>query len=100
MGGEKIKHNPRKPYVVMWAKDAVEAGYIDPTYTRYDDYFNVLLKTSDNGPPTLVGCDGGEPEDQTLNRDWSWVVTELNDLAHEIHERQLERDELAEEMWW
>lgn len=25
-----------------------------------------------------VGHDGGEPEDQTLYRDWSWVVPALN----------------------
>lgn len=28
-----------------------------------------------------IGTDGGEPEDNTLNRDWSWVVGALND-AH------------------
>jgi hypothetical protein len=26
----------------------------------------------------IVGYDGGEPEDQTLGRDWSWVVDALN----------------------
>ncbi len=30
-----------------------------------------------------VGTDGGEPEDQTLGRDWSWVVDALNDLHKE-----------------
>lgn len=28
-----------------------------------------------------VGCDGGEPEDQTLGRDWAWVVGALNKEA-------------------
>lgn len=27
---------------------------------------------------------GGEPEDQTLTRDWSWVVPLLNELAGQI----------------
>ena len=28
----------------------------------------------------MVGIDGGEPEDQTLVRDWQWVVNEMNQL--------------------
>lgn len=32
-----------------------------------------------------VGQDGGEPEDQTFRRDWSWVPQLLNQLADEIH---------------
>lgn len=27
----------------------------------------------------FIGNDGGEPEDQTLGRDWSWVVDALNE---------------------
>ena len=30
-----------------------------------------------------VGCDGGEPEDNTFGRDWRWVLVELNKLADE-----------------
>ena len=36
----------------------------------------------------VVGCDGGEPEDQTLVRDWQWVRTLLNKLAEELEVRK------------
>ena len=41
---------------------------------------NVLIDTNTN---KIVGFDGGEPEDQTLNRDWSWVVDLLNQIDQE-----------------
>lgn len=28
--------------------------------------------------PSFIGCDGGEPEDQLLCRDWAWVAHALN----------------------
>jgi hypothetical protein len=31
----------------------------------------------------IVGSDGGEPEDQLLVRNWSWVAKEMNALAAE-----------------
>lgn len=31
----------------------------------------------------VVGADGGEPEDQTLGRDWRWVVAALNSVNAE-----------------
>lgn len=35
----------------------------------------------------VLGTDGGEPEDQTLTRDWSWVVSSLNDAYSLGYER-------------
>jgi hypothetical protein len=32
-----------------------------------------------------IGCDGGEPEDQSLVRDWDWVATKLNQYNKEYH---------------
>ena len=32
-----------------------------------------------------VGSDGGEPEDQSLVRDWDWVATKLNQYNKEYH---------------
>ena len=57
-------------------------------YTEGDEkadcfiYSTILLDTA-HDPPRLVGMDGGEPEDATFGRDWSWVVDELNALAEE-----------------
>lgn len=46
------------------------------------------------GPsPRLVGRDGGEPEDQTLVRNWSWVADEMNKLDRAA--RASEREECA-----
>jgi len=47
--------------------------YGEHTYRSYLMEFPPLEK------PRLIGVDGGEPEDQTLGRDWSWVVGALND---------------------
>ncbi len=48
-----------------------------------DDYVNALFEF--NGDTVrIVATDGGEPEDQTLGRDWSWVQTELNALLKEF----------------
>lgn len=41
---------------------------------------SILLDTASGA---VVGIDGGEPEDQTLGRDWSWVPDALNAVADE-----------------
>ena len=43
-----------------------------------DDYNYGVWFFDEFGGNRFVNQDGGEPEDQTLNRDWSWVVRELN----------------------
>lgn len=44
-----------------------------------------LVEVDDRGYVLrILGCDGGEPEDQTLLRDWKWVVVELNALANRL----------------
>ena len=54
-----------------------------PEDERYDphEWRNVLFDTENE---RVVGQDGGEPEDQTLGRDWSWVPDEMNTLAARI----------------
>jgi|GEM_PF-1947966 hypothetical protein len=49
--------------------------WIDPPEDRW-----FLVDTSVT-PWAVVGFDGGEPEDQTFTRDWSWVVDALESLA-------------------
>lgn len=50
----------------------------------YDDYdgafFSALVVRNLGGHIVeLVAIDGGEPEDQSFRRDWSWVPDALND---------------------
>jgi hypothetical protein len=58
---------------------------------------NVLVDTFEN---VDVGRDGGEPEDQTLSRDWDWVVSALNKVAEEAEkykkDLELERSRLKD----
>lgn len=42
-----------------------------------DEYDNLLFERTEEGL-RYVNSDGGEPEDQTLSRNWSWVAGELN----------------------
>ena len=43
----------------------------------YDDGFTSYLGIFVDGKLADVQCDGGEPEDNSFGRDWSWVVGEL-----------------------
>jgi hypothetical protein len=56
----------------------VVEGYQNPF--RPDDYCNRLVDTVTGEE---VGSDGGEPEDQTLTRDWRWVTEALNHYNQE-----------------
>ena len=44
-----------------------------------DDWSQKVVYQEPGGEPEEIGSDGGEPEDQTLTRDWSWVVPALNE---------------------
>lgn len=48
-------------------------------FTDNGAYSHCALVDSTTGRE--LGCDGGEPEDQLLTRDWAWVADELNSLA-------------------
>lgn len=43
-----------------------------------DEYGNSIIEILEDGTVNWIGSDGGEPEDQFLTRDWSWVVGALN----------------------
>ncbi len=63
-----------KRFFLVSVEDATIAGLeFDASWNA----FSLVLEYAD-GNIRVVGCDGGEPEDQTLCRDWSWVVEELN----------------------
>ena len=50
----------------------VHVTELDEEGVEYDDYRQALVITHD-GEEILRELDGGEPEDQTFNRNWSWV---------------------------
>lgn len=48
-----------------------------------DCQWHILEFDDDDNLIRVVGSDGGEPEDQSLVRDWQWVAKELNRVADE-----------------
>lgn len=68
-------------YKVLSNQDAAKLG---PDYEHlidgWDNHFCCIILFDNNDKPIkLIGTDGGEPEDQTLYRDWKWVVDALNE---------------------
>ena len=64
-------------YAVLYVDDLTDdakasAGLED------DDYCFVLVRLSEDFVIEVIGYDGGEPEDQLLVRDWSWVTSALD----------------------
>ncbi len=45
-------------------------------------YLLFIFRYEKDIPVEFIGSDGGEIEDQTLKRDWSWVVPALNREAY------------------
>lgn len=43
----------------------------------YTDSLAAVIRFEDGLPVEFIGCDGAEPEDQTLLRDWSWIAPAL-----------------------
>ena len=66
--------NWAEPYDGMWeeALEDIKDGWSDFSYQ------NGIWEVEDEIGYRFVGSDGGEPEDQTMKRDWAWVVDELN----------------------
>jgi len=75
----------KKRFIVMTVDEAREK-YGDHKVQGWDksDICNVIIDTKYN---LIVGCDGGAPEDQTLDRFWIWVPELLNEMAEE-HENE------------
>lgn len=49
----------------------------------YGSYSTGLYDSESGTPDEPIACDGGEPEDNSFDRDWRWVPTMLNDLDQE-----------------
>jgi len=71
-------------FAVMHVPDAAKR-FTAPEIESFtgDEYGWVVV---DNEKNEIVGCDGGEPEDQTLARDWDWVVPLLNKVVQQTRE--------------
>jgi hypothetical protein len=46
------------------------------------EYGSEYVELVDTKTGEVVGSDGGEPEDNTFYRDWSWVPELLNKVAN------------------
>lgn len=62
----KAVEAPEPPWE-CWEELDDSDGYWSYGVWRFEDY----------RPVEFIGADGGEPEDQTLVRDWSWVAPAL-----------------------
>lgn len=69
--------------IYEWNKD--EFGIPAEVVDAYLLDGGMIAEFDDSGKfVRIVGTGGGEPEDNTLARDYSWVVVELNKLAEQI----------------
>jgi hypothetical protein len=50
---------------------------LTPSDLSWDVPASGVFRLEDGVPVQLIGWDGGEPEDQTLGRDWSWIAPAL-----------------------
>lgn len=64
-----------KKFIYKCAEEACEENWPESEYLYGS---TALYEMKNDVPIRLVATDGGEPEDQTFNRDWWWVVDELN----------------------
>ena len=72
-------------YRVLTLGDAERAGLDVGWKDSYGEweYDHAVVRVEDNCSVEIIGTDGGEPEDQTLTRDWYWVADALNE-AYEL----------------
>lgn len=73
-----------RSFRVVQVDEAVNGGYPETQEYWRNDYRCCLYEFNGETPVRFVAMDGGEPEDQTFYRDWSWVPEELNKLLELI----------------
>jgi hypothetical protein len=77
----------------------------DPLLAGQDvrDHSAVLVEMdSDVTVKRVLGCDRGEPEDNSLYRDWDWIAPELNrerDIADNLRSRLTAAEGLLEAIY-
>lgn len=77
-----------KRYIQVSQKEAKDKNYPEAEdfgkwHDDYElDWLQAIYECDDEGTPIrLVSTDGGEPEDNSFNRDGAWIVGELNRAA-------------------
>jgi len=73
-----------KRFIFVNESEAAAKGYPEAEANPWGNDRMCLYETDGEKPIRLVAMDGGEPEDQSFGRDWSWVLRELNKLADDI----------------
>lgn len=76
---------PTSPVALAAARLAERAEFTVIEHPRRKDCGLLVRRTAD-GTETEIGSDGGEPEDQTFGRDWSWVPDELQAVEDRANE--------------
>jgi len=74
-------------YRVIFCEDLPDHIKKQLDYGKGEDLFWALVEYHDGSPVFAIGCDGGEPEDQILVRDWKWVGIAMNKLANIINQK-------------
>ena len=73
--------NPRTdgPFRLVTLQEAVDLGLPGAEPDPWTGNYGFIVYRIEDAGHVFVGEDGGEPEDQTLGRDWAWVVPALNE---------------------
>lgn len=61
-------------------------------HSDWEEWRQCIVLYEDSKPVRILSSDGGEPEDQTLTRDWGWVTEELNNAYRMGYEAALGDD--------
>lgn len=76
---------PTSPVAVAAARLAERAEYDIIDHPTREDV-RILVRRLADGTATEIGCDGGEPEDNSFVRDWSWVAPALQAVEDRANE--------------
>lgn len=82
-------------YDVVSVRDP-ELIAFDPEFDSswVDEWTSAVVRRRGGKIVEVLGTDGGEPEDQTLTRDWAWVAPALRDAYRRGRDRATPRDVL------
>lgn len=78
-----ITYEVREEAEALEALGNVEEAESIRKWAGWDRSAYAVVRCEDGQPVEILGTDGGEQEDQTLSRDWSWVVPALR-AAYEL----------------